>query len=282
MTKSNEKSLQKSPATVMNNLLSGTSMQEMIKGALQDGADIFVASLVELYGSDSYLQKCEPGDVVKEAMKAAAMKLPIARSLGFAWIVPYWSKRLQKLVPTFMPGWKGIIQLAQRSSQYRYINCGVVYEGELKQCDKLTGALDISGAKASDKVIGYFGYFQLLNGFSKASFWTVEEVRAHVLKYNQESKKEKKIVGNWAEHFDERAMANVLKHLIMKFGIMSVDMQKAIPAGAENPEETAQNEINANANTEEIGFTEISGNGVPEGVNPQTGEVTEAADEPGY
>lgn len=278
---------QKSPATVMNNLLTSDKMQELIQGSIKDNADLFSASVLELYGSEPGLQKCDPGLVIKEALKAATLKLPLNKNLGFAWLVPRWNSKQKAFIPQFQPGWKGIVQLAQRTGQYKTINCGVVYEGELRKISKLTGELDIEGEQVSETIIGYFAHFQLINGFKKESYWSKAKVEAHVLKYNQESKKAGKIVGNWAEFFDDRAQTTVLKHLISKYGIMSVEVLNAVAAEETTAEEEAGRQIAANANTKEIGFEDVSGNGAdnngaPEGVDPKTGEVTETADEPGY
>jgi recombination protein RecT len=140
--------------------------------------------LIDIYGSDRNLQECEPGAVIMEALKAATLRLPINKNLGFAYIVPYrnkgerWSHRCRL-------GIKGLIQLAMRTGEYRYLNADVVYEGELKSYDKLTGHLDLSGERKSDKVVGYFAYLELLNGFSKTVYWTKEQVIEHAKRFSK-------------------------------------------------------------------------------------------------
>jgi phage RecT family recombinase len=104
--------------------LAKASVQEQFKNALAHNAPLFIASLIDIYGGDTNLQKCQPSAVIMEALKAATLRLPINRSLGFAYIVPYGSK------PEFQIGYKGYIQLAMRTGAYRYINADVVYEGE--------------------------------------------------------------------------------------------------------------------------------------------------------
>jgi recombination protein RecT len=292
MQQQGKQALQKSPANIMNSLLNGEAMQDSFIRALgdKDKAGLFAASVLELYSGDDTLQKCEPGLVIKEAMKAAQLDLPLSKSLGFAWVVPRWSGKMQAFIPQFQPGWKGIVQLAQRTAMYRYINCGVVYEGELRKISKLTGELDIEGEASSDKIIGYFAYIQLTNGFSKSSYWTKERMTAHALKYNQESKKAGKLTGNWAEYFDERAQATVLKHLIAKFGIMSIQMREAVSAEDQTPEELAAQEIASNANTNNIDFaTAVVVDDDGANVDKTTGEVKEPVqaaavqdDGPGY
>jgi len=118
----------------------------------------------------------------------------------------------------------------------------------------------------SENVTGYFAYIQLNNGFKKALYWTKDKTEKHALRYNPESKKAGKLTGIWAEYFDERAMATVLKMLITKYGIMSIEMLGALKNDEESPAEAAEREIAGNANSEIIGFT-------AEVVNTHTGEV---------
>ena len=165
---------------VLKNMLNAPSVMEQFNNALAKSAPTFVASVIDLYNGDTNLQQCEPKAVVMEALKAAVLKLPINKALGYAFIIPFnnsvkddkgnWVK---KMVPTFQMGYKGYIQLAMRTGQYRTINADVVYEGELRKANKLTGEIAFDGEKKSDKVVGYFCYFELLNGFSKTLYMTV-------------------------------------------------------------------------------------------------------------
>ena len=179
-----------------------------------------------------------------EALKAATLRLPINKNLGFAYIVPYKSKG--KAQPQMQIGYKGLIQLAMRTGEYRYLNADVVYEGELKGYDKLTGHLDLSGEKKSDRVAGYFAYLQLLNGFSKAVYWTKEQVIEHAKRF---SKAYNSDYSPWKTDFDAMALKTVLRNLITKWGIMSVEMVNAVDRDIEAD---AQREINEYANSEEL------------------------------
>jgi recombination protein RecT len=270
----------KSPASEMNRILNAGAMQELVKSALREKAGLFTASVLDLYSSDKTLQKCEASAVAREAMKAATLDLPLNKNLGFAWLVPYNQKQGNGWisVPQFQIGWRGIVQLAQRTSMYRFLNAGPVYEGELRRISKLTGEIDIDGEAASDKVVGFFAFFEMINGFKKASFWTTEKVTAHAIRYNPECRKAGKLTGVWLSHFEERATATVLKHLIKNYGIMSVEMQSIASALDETTsEEAAARDIAENANSEVIGFTAevITEDG--EAVDRRTGEVMQAA-----
>lgn len=141
---------------------------------------------------------------------------------------------------------KGLIQLAQRSGRYQYLNADVVYEGETVRTDRLSGMVEISGEPASDKAIGYFAYMKMVNGYEKCLYWTRERVQQHAKKY---SKAYGRAGAPWQEHFDEMAIKTVVKQLIGKWGILSVDMASAFEADA-TPQERAEAEIEANANAE--------------------------------
>lgn len=252
------------PVDRLKTAINSASVQEQFKNALQDSAPLFAASLLDVYSSDSYLQQCEPKAVIMEALKAATLRLPINKNLGFAWIIPRWSSKENKYVPGFQTGWKGVVQLAQRTGQYRYINCGEVYEGELRKADKLTGEIDIYGDKTSDVIVGYFAYIELISGFKKASYWTREQIEAHAIKYNPECKKAKKLVSNWLDNFDSRAKSTVLKHLISKYGIMSVEMAEVIAKENEDLdyEGAVRREIESNANSSIIDLQPGEGSGM--------------------
>ena len=209
----------------LKNVLNNEQMKRSFENVLKENAGAFMGSIIELYQSDSNLQKCDPNKVILEALKAATLKLPINKGLGFAFLVPY------KDIPQMQIGYKGIIQLAQRSGQYKYINAGEVYDGESVNYNRITGMLEITGEPASDKIIGYFGYFQLVNGFEKATFWSVEKVMAHAKRFSRAyqydlSKGAKS--SPWSTNFDAMAIKTVLKSIISKYGPMSVEMANAM------------------------------------------------------
>ena len=248
----------------LKNVLSTDSVKEQFKNALGKNADTFIASVIDLFNSDSKLRECNPNQVVMEALKAAVLHLPINKSLGFAYIIPYsnsypkkdeygrdvigqdgkkiWEKKLE---PTFQLGYKGYIQLAMRTGQYRTLNADVVYDGEVRKVSKLTGEIAFDGEKKSDKVIGYFCYFELLNGFAKTLYMTVDQMANHAKRYSKGLKKEvtvdqlkaladlpvstddNKTVG-WLGNFHSMGVKTVVRNLLSKFGYLSVEMQTAI------------------------------------------------------
>lgn len=182
---------------VLKSMLNAPSVVEQFQNALAKNAPTFIASVIDLYNGDNKLQLCEPKQVVMEALKAAVLHLPINKSLGFAYIIPFQNSKkddkgnwIKVYEPVFQMGYKGFIQLAMRTGQYRTINADVVYEGELRKANKLTGEIAFDGEKKSDKVVGYFCYFELLNGFSKTLYMTVEQMAEHAKRYSKGLKKE--------------------------------------------------------------------------------------------
>jgi recombination protein RecT len=202
--------------TTLKALISSPTIKKRFDEILKDRTPQFLTSVLSLYNSEKMLQKCDPMSVISSAMIAATLDLPIDKNLGYAWIVPY------KGVAQFQLGYKGYIQLALRSAQYRYINVTPIHEGELKKWNPLTEEIDIDfEARASDAVIGYAAYFELLNGFRKTIYWTKEQVEKHRKKFSKSD-------FGWKNDWDAMAMKTVLKALLSKWGILSVEMQKAV------------------------------------------------------
>lgn len=236
--------------TVLSSMLNAESVQAQFRNALGEHKDTFVASIVDLYNADKSLATCKTADIVKECLKAATLKLPINKALGFAYVVVYnnsvknadgsWSK---VPTPTFILGYKGYIQMAMRTGQYRTINADVVYDGELVKGNKLTGEIRLDGEKKSDKVVGYFCHFELLNGFSKTLYVPVDEMAAYAKKYSPSVGRnttvqqliekanapmsDKKQVG-WEGNFNDMAIKTVVRRLLSKYGYLSVEMQNAM------------------------------------------------------
>jgi recombination protein RecT len=238
-----------SPPSVVDRLKTSINMpsvQEQFKNCLADSAPLFVASLIDLYSSDSYLQQCEPKDVIMEALKAATLKLPINKQLGLAYVVPY-QKQGGKFFPQMQIGYRGLIQLAMRTGQYKHINADLVYEGELKSVDKLTGEIDLSGEKISDKVIGYFAHMETLNGFRKTVYITKEGVEAHAKKFSKSYTSSK---SPWKTNFDAMGIKTPIRHLFSKYAIMSIEMEQALTA--DNDERGPDDDFPPEANTGDI------------------------------
>lgn len=203
-------------------------VKSKFREVLGKNAEGFVGSLLSLVKNNEMLLKAAPNTVIAAAMQAATLKLPINQNLGLAYIVPYWNSKAEENQAQFQMGWKGFVQLAERTGQYKTINASVVYEGQIEDIDFITGNI-IRGRKISDTVVGYVAYIEFLNGFSKTFYMSKEEVEAHARKYSQSYRKG---YGVWKDNFDAMALKTVIKLLISKYGIMSIEMESSSLARA--------------------------------------------------
>lgn len=212
----------------LQQLLNSAGIRRRFEELLDTSAPSFMSSILTIFKTNSKLQECSPNSILTAAGIAAALKLPINPGLGFAFIVPY------KGQATFQLGTKGFIQLAMRSGQYRTLHSGAVREGQIKDIDFLTGEI-IRGEKISDTVVGYVAYMELINGFSKALYMSVDELREHAEKYSQSyvyDLRTGRRSSVWSTNFDSMARKTVLKRLLSNFGIISIDQQSAALATA--------------------------------------------------
>lgn len=214
-------------------LFAKTDVQERFEKLLGKKAQGFISSVLQITNSNKALQNANPQTVLTAAATAASLDLPINQNLGFAWIVPY------KGQAQFQMGWKGFVQLALRTGQYRRINVTEVYENQFKSFNRLTEELiadfDVDG---NGNVVGYAAYFSLTNGMEKTTYWTKEAVIKHAKKYSQAYGKGSFSPWNDKDQFDAMAKKTVLKNMISKWGIMSIEMQTGTLADqAVQPEE---------------------------------------------
>jgi len=187
----------------------------------------FITSVLQIAASNDLLAKADPVSIYNSAALAATLDLPLNNNLGFAYIVPYNARQKDgsfKCVAQFQMGYKGFVQLAQRSGQFKTISATPIYEGQLVEMNPLTGFI-FDFTKKSDKIIGYAAYFSLINGFEKTMYMTTEDMAKHGKKYSQTFKKG---FGLWNDEFDSMATKTVLKLLLAKFAPLSVEMQKAV------------------------------------------------------
>lgn len=197
-------------------LMGADNVKKRFEEMLDKRAPQYMASVINLVNSDTNLQKCDQMSVVSSAMVAATLDLPIDKNLGYAWVVPYGNKA------QFQLGYKGYIQLALRTGQYKNINVIEVYEGELKSFNRLTEEIELDfEGKQSDKIIGYTGYFELINGFRKTVYWTKEQIEKHKKKFSKSNY-------GWNKDYDAMAKKTVIRNMLNKWGILSVDMQTAV------------------------------------------------------
>lgn len=229
----------KQPITaLMNSLLDSEGYKKRFEELLGNRTPQFVSSIVSLVNSDVNLQKSfyeAPVTILQASLKAATFNLPIDQNLGYAYIVPFnntvkhpdgtSSKRMEA---NFIMGWKGMHQLALRTGVYETINVTDVREGELKKYNRLTEEIDIDFIEDEEerekaKIIGYVGYYRLINGTKKTVYMTKKQIEKH----EQKHRKGQYMGKGWRDDFDSMALKTVYRKLIGKWGIMSIDYQKA-------------------------------------------------------
>lgn len=211
---------QMTPMQRFNAQIRGANAQAYLVDVLGEKKEAFVTSLVSVVANDANLQKCNPMSVVYAAMKSVPLGLPIEQNLGFSAVIPYGENASFQIMRN---GW---MDLLMRTGEVKFIANEVVHEGELVKKNKFTGEYIFDeDAKKSDKIIGYMAYVKLTGGFEKTVFWTVEEVKAHALRFSQTYKKG---YGVWKDNFDAMALKTVLKHLIVKYCPKSAEIKKAI------------------------------------------------------
>lgn len=240
----------KQPGVVVQvkNILAEESVKNRFQEVLGKKAPQFMATIVNVVSASPQLKQCQANSIMAAAFVAATYDLPIDSNLGFAAIVPYnnskfnqqtkqWEKQMEA---QFQMMYKGFIQLAIRSGYYEKMNYAVVYEDELLSYNPITGEVEfvrdfskctqrMNGEE--EKVVGYYAWFRLLTGFSKELYMSKAEVENHARTYSSSYRydlEKGKKSSNWTTNFKAMALKTVIKLLLSKWGILSVDMQRAI------------------------------------------------------
>jgi recombination protein RecT len=223
---------------LMNSMLDGEKLRGRFNELLGNRSAQFVSSLVSMVNADQNLQQAfyeAPMTVIQAGLKAAAFDLPIDQNLGYAYIVPFknnkkdangnWSSKMEA---SFILGWKGMHQLALRTGAYKTINVVDIREGELKSYNRLTEEADVEFIEDDDvrenkPIIGYLGYYRLVNGAEKTIYMTVKQIENHEKKFRKGQYMSK----GWRDDFDAMARKTVYRKLIGKWGVMSIQYQSA-------------------------------------------------------
>ena len=232
----------------IKNLISQDTVKKKFAEVLGQKAPQFMASITNVVAGSDQLKKCNPNTIMSASFVAATYDLPIDSNLGFAAIVPYNNSKYnpqtrqseKRMEAQFQMMYKGFIQLAIRSGYYEKMNCSVVYKDELVSYNPITGEVDFvtdfsqctqrMNGKSED-IAGYYAWFKLLTGFRKELFMTRAEVENHARKYSTAYRNDinnGKKGSKWTTDFDAMALKTVIKLLLSKWGILSVDMQRAI------------------------------------------------------
>ena len=229
---------QQSVNQLMNTMLDGEKLRGRFNELLGNRSAQFVSSLVSMVNGSPELQKAfyeAPMTVIQAGLKAAAFDLPIDQNLGYAYIVPFKNNKkdaqgnwTSKHEATFILGWKGMHQLALRTGAYKTINVVDIREGELKSYNRLTEETEIEfidddDLRESKQIIGYLGYYRLVNGAEKTIYMTVKQIENHEKKF----RKGQYMGKGWKDDFDAMARKTVYRKLIGKWGVMSIQYQTA-------------------------------------------------------
>lgn len=183
-------------------------------------ANSFMSSVISVANGNPQLRKAEPMSIIGAAMVAATMQLQVIPTLGQCYIIPYGNKA------QFQVGYLGLLQLCQRSGQFKKILAAPVHEGEYISGDEFDEDYVFDkNQRKSDKIVGYMAKFELLNGFTKVAYWDVERVKAHATKFSQAYRSG--YTSPWKSDFDAMAQKTVLKS-ILKYAPKSIEMQNAV------------------------------------------------------
>lgn len=196
--------------------------------------DRFISSIVSAVQTNSALQECTNPSILSAALLGESLKLSPSPQLGQYYMVPFNNNKKGFKEAQFQLGYKGYIQLAIRSGQYKKLNVLAIKEGELVHFDPLNEEIEVNliedeEAREEAKTVGYYAMFEYTNGFKKAMYWSKKKMEAHALKYSK-GYKAKKGYTFWEKDFDAMAYKTMLRQLISKWGIMSIDMQSAMDA----------------------------------------------------
>ena len=203
--------------------INSQAIQQKFVEILGKNAASFTTSVLQVVNSNDLLKNADPQTVCSAAMMAATLNLPINNNLGFAYIVPFKNNKTNRIEAQFQIGYKGFIQLAQRTGKFERINACAIYSDDTEQ-DVYSRLTSLLPRPPSGQVTGYIAYFQLLNGYEAHLSMSLEELNAHANKYSQSAKKG---FGVWKDNFDAMAQKTVIKLLLSKQAPLSIDMPLA-------------------------------------------------------
>ncbi len=235
----NELSTQTHPVVALKSYLNANDIQQRLREMLGERASSFSNSIINVVSAKRELQQCDPTTIIKAAMVSASLDLPIDPALGFSAIVPYGNAAQFQLM------YKGVIQLCIRSGQYENIHDTEVYRDEMESYNPITGEVkfrQLTEYKMRPQhnwgdVVGFYCCFRLLKGFHASLYMTKEEVMAHAERYSkayQYDLRAKKQSCPWSTDPIAMGRKTVILALLKRYGIMSVEMQDAVVADAED------------------------------------------------
>lgn len=272
--------VKKSLSVMMNEMLDSEGYKKRFQELLGNRTPQFLSAVVSLVNSDRKLQQAfseSPMTIIQAALKAATFDLPIDPNLGYAYIAPFNNKKddgTHRMEATFIMGYKGMNQLALRAGVYKKINVVDVRQGELQQYNRLTEEIELEFIEDEDErsarpIIGWCGYYKLMNGMEKIIYMTKTQIEQHEKRH----RKGKYMSKGWRDNFDEMALKTVFRRLIGKWGVMSIDYQKASPSLIASAEAVAKGQFDDEDIPTIIDAGHADNLEVPSNINPETGEI---------
>lgn len=194
----------------------------------------FVTAITSAVTTNPALQNCDATTIVSAGLLGETLNLSPSPQLGQYYLVPFNDRKNNRTTAQFQLGYRGMLQLAQRSGEYKRINAMAVKEGELIHYDAFMDEIELryiedEAQREQLPTIGYFAMFEYHNGFRKVMYWSKAKMEAHAEKYSMGYKAHKGYTF-WEKDFDAMGVKTMLRQLLSKWGVMSLDMQKAYEA----------------------------------------------------
>ena len=217
-------------------MINSAGYKKLINSTLGDPkkATRFVTAISSAVATNPALQNCDAATIVSAGLLGETLNLSPSPQLGQYYLVPFNDRKNNRTTAQFQLGYRGMLQLAQRSGEYKRINAMAVKEGELLHYDPFNDEIELQYIEDEEQrealpTIGYFAMFEYHNGFRKVLYWSKAKMEQHAEKYSM-GYKAKKGYTFWEKDFDAMGVKTMLRQLISKWGVMSLEMQKAYEA----------------------------------------------------
>ena len=237
---------------LFNNPIIKTKIEQLVG----KNSATFATSVMQIANSNTMLRTADPTSIFNAACMATTLNLPLQNGLGFAYIVPFKNNKERKVEAQFQIGYKGFIQLAQRSGQFKRLVALPVYKKQLLKKDFINGfEFDWEQEPEKDEnPIGYYAYFKLVNDFSAELYMSHDDIVKHAQRYSQTFKKG---FGVWHDNFEAMALKTVMKLLLSKQAPLSVEMQQAVLADQAVVKDVENQEFNYGDNVQNAEFVTV-------------------------
>ena len=256
MTNQNQQVQAPAKSKTLRELFNNPIIKTKIEQLVGKNSATFATSVMQIANSNTMLRTADPTSIFNAACMAATLNLPLQNGLGFAYIVPFKNNKERKVEAQFQIGYKGFIQLAQRSGQFKRLVALPVYKNQLLKKDFINGfEFDWEQEPEKDEnPIGYYAYFKLVNDFSAELYMSHDDVVKHAQRYSQTFKKG---FGVWHDNFEAMALKTVMKLLLSKQAPLSVEMQQAVLADQAVVKDVENQEFNYTDNIQNAEFVTV-------------------------